>query len=70
MEFNLKGKEYIELNNLLKYISWAESGGEAKSFIREGIVFVNQEQESRIRRKLRVGDTVTMNEESCVVVDE
>ena len=69
MEFSLKDKEYIELNNLLKYISWAESGGQAKAFIREGEVAVNGELESRIRRKLRVGDEVAFNDKKCVVVD-
>lgn len=69
MEFSLKDKEYIELNNLLKYISWAESGGQAKTFIREGEVAVNEEVESRIRRKLRLGDKVVFNGQQCTVVE-
>jgi ribosome-associated protein len=62
--FKLKeGEEYIELNNLLKIFNWVSSGGEGKTAIREGHVTVNGETESRIRKKMRVGDTVNFNGE-------
>jgi len=34
------------------------SGGEAKMFVNEGLIKVNEEPESRKRRKLRIGDIV------------
>lgn len=60
-------QEYIELNNLLKALHWVASGGEGKMAIREGKVIVNGEVESRIRKKMRSGDTVTFDGEQCTV---
>ena len=56
-EFELQ-TEYIELIRLLKLIQWVPSGGIAKMVVEDGLVFVNGEQESRKRRKLRQGDLV------------
>ena len=56
-EFELQS-EYIELIRLLKLIQWVPSGGIAKLVVEDGLVFVNGEQESRKRRKLRQGDIV------------
>lgn len=36
-EFNLEGREFIELNDLLKIKGLCESGGMAKAAIAEGI---------------------------------
>lgn len=61
--FKLKeGEEYIELNNLLKRFGWIASGGEAKILIKEGEVRVNNEVEIRVRKKMRSGDTVQLDE--------
>lgn len=57
-----KGEEYIELNNLLKTLNWVASGGEAKALIQEGNVIVNNEVETRVRKKMRIGDTVKLYE--------
>lgn len=58
--FKLKqDEEYIELNTLLKALKWVSSGGEGKMAIREGKVIVNGQVESRIRKKMRSGDTVS-----------
>ncbi|MDD3983261.1 MAG: RNA-binding S4 domain-containing protein [Candidatus Omnitrophota bacterium] len=57
VDLELKG-EYIELDNLLKNAGIASSGGEAGQFIRSGSVKVNGETETRVRRKLRRGDSV------------
>ncbi|MFM2266822.1 MAG: hypothetical protein RL757_263 [Bacteroidota bacterium] len=54
-EFELDGKEYIELNQLLKVLSWVNSGGEANMFITNGEVLVNDEVETRKRNKIRAG---------------
>ena len=59
MEFRLKG-EFIELDNLLKALDLAASGAEAKRHIQAGGVSVNGAVESRVRRKLRAGDSVEL----------
>ena len=56
--FHLSGKEYIELNKLLKITGSVDSGGVAKMMINDGLVLVNGEIKLRIRRKLRVNDVV------------
>ncbi|MDD5019772.1 MAG: RNA-binding S4 domain-containing protein [Candidatus Omnitrophica bacterium] len=58
MEFALRG-DYIELDNLLKASGIAASGAEARDLIRQGRIFVNNEKESRLRRKVRKGDKVS-----------
>jgi ribosome-associated protein len=50
--------EFVELCNLLKLESLAQSGGEAKFVIAEGRVLVNGEIETRKRKKVRAGDVV------------
>ncbi|MTI20954.1 RNA-binding S4 domain-containing protein [Fulvivirga sp. RKSG066] len=57
-----EGEEYIELNNLLKILGWVATGGEAKAVIQQQQVIVNSEVETRIRKKLRTGDTVSFLE--------
>ena len=56
--YELKGAEYIELIKLLKIMRISESGGQAKVMVDEGIVYLNGQQESRKRAKLRSGDLV------------
>ncbi len=58
MEFKLENGEYIELNKLLKTMSLIESGGMAKQIILNELVLVNNEIETRIRKKLRIEDVV------------
>lgn len=57
MDFQLK-REFIELDNLLKTNNLVASGSEARQYILAGAVKVNGQVETRIRRKLRSGDTV------------
>ena len=57
MDFKLN-TEFIELDNMLKALKVVVSGAEAKQQILEGTVKVNGVVESRIRRKLRSGDSV------------
>ena len=40
-EFELEGREFIELHNLLKVIGLVHSGGLAKTLIAEGLVKVD-----------------------------
>jgi ribosome-associated protein len=55
IEFKLT-MEFIELISLLKFLRFAESGGQAKMMVDEGLVIRNGEPEYRRRAKLRAGD--------------
>jgi ribosome-associated protein len=55
--FELKG-EYIALCDLLKAEGIAESGGQGKAMVAEGIVTVDGEVELRKTAKIRKGQTV------------
>ena len=57
-EFRLEGREYIELNNLLKVQGLCASGGMAKAVISEGLVRVDGNVELRKRCKIRSGQVV------------
>lgn len=57
--FPLQG-EFIELNVLLKLLALASSGGAAKTLIAGGDVHVDGAVETRIRRKLRAGNVVSV----------
>ncbi|MEJ8751907.1 S4 domain-containing protein YaaA [Lagierella sp. ICN-221743] len=50
--------EFIKLEQLLKYVNIASSGGIAKEIIQNGEVYVNDEVETRRGKKLRQGDKV------------
>lgn len=65
--FQLRG-EFIPLNDLLKLLGLAPSGGAAKALIAEGAVTVDGEIETRIRRKLRPGQVVRFADEEIRVV--
>ena len=65
--FQLRG-EFIPLNDLLKLLGLAPSGGAAKALIAEGSVSVDGEIETRIRRKLRPGQVVRFADEEIRVV--
>lgn len=66
-EFKLSTHEFIELNKLLKFLGWVETGGEAKNRIEDGEVEVNGQVEFRKRCKLRAGDKVNYNGQEVVV---
>jgi len=66
--FKLVGKEFIELNKLLKIQNLVGSGGEAKVRIREeGEATVNGELETQVRKKLRAGDQVAFAGEVILI---
>lgn len=68
--FELQGKEYIELNKLLKIHNLVGSGGEAKVRIREeGEAKVNGEIETQVRKKLRAGDRVEFGGEVILITE-
>lgn len=50
---------FIELDKLLKREDVAASGGKARYLISQGLALVNGSVETRKRRKLYPGDTIT-----------
>jgi len=60
--------EYIELNKLLKASGLCGSGGQAKMVIEDNLVTVAGTIETRKRRKIKDGMTVTYNSRNLKVV--
>lgn len=69
-EFKLTGYDFIELNKLLKFLGWVDTGGEAKNRIEDGEVMVNGETEFRKRCKLRNGDNVQFQGQQIHIVGD
>ncbi len=65
--FTLSDYPYIQLNQLLKLLNLAETGGEANLMITEGKVKVNGTVELQKRKKLYPGDKVDFNGEIIVI---
>jgi ribosome-associated protein len=61
-------KQPVELYKLLKFESLASSGGEAKAMVAEGRVKVNGEVETRKRKQIVAGDTITFENDTFLVV--
>ena len=57
----------IDLCQFIKFGGLTGSGGEAKQLIAEGGVLLNGTVETRKRKKLAVGDRVTVNGQTIVV---
>lgn len=60
----------IELAQFIKFAGLAESGGEAKNAVTEGLVQVNGVTEMQRGKKLQAGDQVTFRGETLIVVSE
>jgi len=52
--------EFIRLDSFLKFKGIAETGGQAKNFIQDGIVKVNGEVCLSRGKKIRNGDSITV----------
>lgn len=61
MEKILIHTEFIKLDSLLKLAGLVETGGEAKLLIQNGQAEVNGEVCTMRGKKLRAGDTVTLD---------
>lgn len=66
MQFELRG-EYIALCDLLKITGIADSGGQGKTFVAEGLVMVDGKTELRKTAKIRAGQTVTCFDQTIEV---
>lgn len=67
IEFILKG-EYVALCDLLKLEGIAQSGGQGKQMVADGIVTVDGEIELRKTAKIRAGQVVTCLGQSIQVL--
>ena len=68
IEYDLGDQEYVELFKLLKILNLVNSGGEAKMFIEEGEVLVNDQVETRKRNKIRAGTKIQFMEQIIQVI--
>lgn len=66
--FSLK-TEFIALNQLLKAIGWAETGGHAHELIDSGAVTVNGVVETQRRKKVRLGMVVACEGNVVTIVN-
>ena len=64
--FEIKG-DYIELIKLLKAIGMAEHGAAAKQMVSDGVVYLNDQKESRFRAKLRRADVIKANNQKITI---
>ncbi len=62
--------EFNKLDALLKYAALVPSGGEAKYFISEGQVLVNDEVCTMRGKKIRPGDKVSFQSQTVEVTAE
>ena len=60
--------EFVELFKILKFEGLAESGADAKQAVRDGLVKVNGEVETRKRKKIRAGDQIDFIDHHIEVV--
>ena len=59
--------EYIELQMLLKMESIIQSGGQAKYFLAENEVYVNDTLEQRRGKKLYPGDKIRVLDQEFII---
>ncbi len=62
-------KSPVELYKILKFEGIAASGAEAKMMIEQGLVSVNNEAETRKRRKIIGGDKIRIEDIYLVISD-
>jgi ribosome-associated protein len=61
--------DFIALNQLLKALGWAETGGHAHELIDSGLVQIDGIVETQRRKKVRVGMHVTCEGNSVVIAE-
>ncbi|MBD9478199.1 RNA-binding S4 domain-containing protein [Pseudoxanthomonas sp. PXM02] len=70
IDFDLDpGHEYVELNQLLKLVGIADSGGQGKAIVASGAVTVDGVQELRKTAKIRAGQTVRIEDVEILISD-
>lgn len=66
-EFQVQG-DYITLTQFLKELTYISSGGQAKYFLDDVLVLVNDQPENRRGKKLRAGDKVQIEDDQYHLV--
>lgn len=59
--------EYITLGQLLKYLSIVNSGGEAKIFLQNYEILLNDEPENRRGKKIYPGDVLIIQSKKYLI---
>lgn len=59
--------DYVTLGQALKFFDIISNGGEAKYYLANHTVFVNDQSENRRGRKLYPGDNITVNKQSYLI---
>lgn len=59
--------EFITLGQFLKFADIIETGGEAKSFLLQNGVYINDEFDVRRGRKLRPGDKIVILDKEYLI---
>ena len=68
LEFKLKPEQaFIELNKVLQILNIAQTGGHAKIMIQNEEVSVNRETETRVRKKLRKSDLISVGDNKILI---
>lgn len=67
MEIIYLRDEFIKLGQALKAAGFVESGVEAKEVIKDGLVLVNDEVDTRRGRKLYEGDVVSFENQTIEI---
>ena len=62
-----KDEDFITLGVLLKLAGIIDTGGQAKWFLSENAVLVNDEEENRRGRKLYHGDVIIIKNQSFII---
>ncbi|EUJ47466.1 S4 domain-containing protein YaaA [Paenilisteria rocourtiae] len=62
--------EFITLGQLLQMMDVISSGGMAKAYLSEHMVYINGEEDNRRGRKLRNGDVVLVPGEGKVQIQQ
>ena len=60
-------EQYITLNVLLKITGLISTGGEAKIYLMDNDVYVNNELENRRGRKLYRDDVIKVNQDEFII---
>ncbi len=66
-KYEIQG-EVIQLNQLLKFLGWVESGSQANESISEGLVTVNGQIELRKRNKILNGFIIEFDGQKVQIV--
>ena len=65
-DFELEG-EFITITQLLKALDYIGSGGEAKYFLFEHVVLLNDTEIYEKKKKIKKGDVVTVNDKKITI---